>query len=511
MDAPATWWQLPGAAPLHATRRTLDRPTDGPRVALVAHALGTPLLPWQRYTADLATERTGAPWCPACQLDQVTGASTLEDPSAFGHTCPYAYQVVVVTVPRQSGKTTLMRAIGTDRCLAMPDTGVFYTAQTGKDARERWYDLVKAVKESPLRHLATVRSAAGSERVVWPNGSMFRCFAPLPKSLHGYTPPLVMLDEAFAHDELLGNDLMGAIGPAQITIPHRQLWIVSTAGTAESVFLRRWVEAGRAGEPGVAILEWAAGPDVADIYDPAAWPTFHPAMVDVDGRQLVTADALRMEANRLPRSEFERAYGNRWTRTSSNIIGAEAWDALRQDDQRPPTHLPPSEVVYAWDVMPDRSQADLVALWRPGPGKPVQARVVKSAPGMAWLADTVADLYGQGYRTFAYATDGPARELADELPAMPSARLVPVQGAEYADAWGQLLEAIARRQLRHDGSDVLAIHASNVATRPMVDRAAPSRRNSAGPVSAIIALMVGMWVLDHRPPPSPALDYRFAG
>lgn len=498
---PADWWELPGAAPLHATRRDLERPSDGNRVALVASTLGTPLLPWQLYTAQVATERVPSPFCLACA----------GHPAA--HTCPYAYQVVVVTVPRQSGKTTLMRAVGVDRGLAMPDQGVFYSAQTGKDARERWHDLVNAVKASPLRHLATVRSAAGSERVVWANGSMFRCFAPVAKSLHGYTPPLVMLDEAFAHDEQLGNDLMGAIGPAQITIPHRQLWIVSTAGTAASVFLRRWVDQGRAGEPGVAIFEWAAGPDVVDIYDPAAWPRFHPAMVNVDGRQLVTAEALSMEANRLPRSEFERAYGNRWTRTSSNIIAAEAWDALREDEQRPPHHLPPADVVYAWDVMPDRSQADLVALWRPGAGQPVQARIVKSAPGMDWVAPTVAELYGKGYRTFAYAPDGPGREVADELRAwsMPNARLVAVQGAEYADAWGQLLEAIARRTLRHDGSDVLAIHASNVATRPMVDRAAPSRRNSAGPVSGIIALMVGLYVLDHKPPPTPALDYRFAG
>lgn len=474
---PADWWELPGAAPLYATRRDPARPSDGPAIGLVADALGTPLLPWQRYSADVATE-------------------LLPDGR-------YAYQVVVLTVPRQSGKTTQLRAVGTHRGLSRDDCGVFYSAQTGKDARERWQDLVKAIRASPLAPLATVRSAAGSERVVWPNLSTFRAFAPVPTSLHGYTPPLVMLDEAFAHDEQLGNDLMGAIGPAQQTIPHRQLWIVSTAGTARSTFLRQWVEAGRAGAAGVCHLEWAAGPEL-DIYDPRSWPLYHPAMVPLaDGRQLATADYLASQAAQLSRSEFERAYGNRWTRTASVHIAADAWDGLREDDQRAPA----GRVVYAFDVMPDRSAAAVVAAWRAG--DVIQTRVAKAGPGMAWVAPAVADLRAAGHRTFAYAPDGPAREVADELERsrVTGLDLRTVTGAEYADAWGQLLEGIARRSFRHDGSDTLAIAAANVATRPMVDRAAPSRRNSAGDVSPIVALMVAMHVLDHTPPPG-QLSYR---
>lgn len=469
------WWDLPGAAPLHATRRDLGRRTEGPRIALVADALGTPLMPWQRYTADVATE-------------------LLEDGR-------YAYPIVVVSVPRQSGKTTLMRAVGTDRGLARRDTGVFYTAQTGKDARERWHDLVRAVKDSPLAPLATVRSAAGSERVVWPNGSMFRCFSPVATSLHGYTPPLVMLDEAFAHDQQTGDDLMGAIGPAQITIPHRQLWIVSTKGTARSVFLNQWLETARAGTPGVAILEWAAGSDV-DVYNPASWPAFHPALGFT-----ITADAIASEAERLPRAEFERAYGNRSTRTASHHISAEAWDRLADSAMRLPD-LDPAGVVFAWDTMPDRSRSALVALWRDR-GQ-LCGKVAKAAPGMAWLPDAVAELHGQGWRAFACAEDGPAREAADviERLELPGLQLETVGGRAYADSWGFLLQHIAEGTLRHDGGDALAIAAANVATRPLMDTAAPSRRASAGDVSPVIALMVGAYVLDHKAAPLPELDYR---
>jgi hypothetical protein len=453
-------------------------------VAIIADALGTPLLPWQRYTAAVAGE-------------------LLPDGS-------YAYPVVVVTVPRQSGKTTLMRAVGVDRGLARDSTGVFYTAQTGKDARERWQDLVARVKESPLAPLAQVRSAAGSERVVWPNGSTFRAFAPTPKSLHGYTPPLVMLDEAFAHDEQLGNDLMGAIGPAQVTLRNRQLWIVSTAGTAESVFLHRWIEAGRAGAEGVALLDWGV-PDDVDVYDAARWPEWHPGIVELPGtgEQLVTVEALRTEAERLPRSEFTRAYGNRRTRTASHLIAAESWDRLAGALEVPGLE---SGAVLAWDVMDDRSAAAITASWHDDAGQ-LRSTVVRTGPGMAWVADAVAQLHGFGWRDFGYATDGPAREVADELERRlgPTARLTGLGGREYADAWGWLMRHIAEATLTHDGSEQLATAAGNVATRPTRDSAAPSRRSSAGDITPLVALMIGAYVLDHRPPPTPALDYRFAG
>ena len=58
----------------------------GGAVAQVAKALGTPLMPWQRMVADVALE-----------LDPATGR--------------LAYRQIGLTVPRQSGKTTLLEAI----------------------------------------------------------------------------------------------------------------------------------------------------------------------------------------------------------------------------------------------------------------------------------------------------------------------------------------------------------------------------------------------------------------
>lgn len=170
--------------------------------------------------------------------------------------------MVVVSVPRQTGKTTLLRAVGAHSCLVC-GRDVFYTAQTGKDARERWLDLVKILRvNDALADRVKIGLRGGSEQVVFTDtGAAFRVFAPTPESLHGYTPPKVMIDEAFAQTGMSGELLMGAIGPAQITIRDRQIWIVSTAGTAESTFLHDWIDRGVEGTPRVAAFVWGARDD----------------------------------------------------------------------------------------------------------------------------------------------------------------------------------------------------------------------------------------------------------
>lgn len=463
------------AKPLHATARTPGRFTDGAGVAIVAQALGTPLMPWQRHVADVACER---------------------NPDGT-----YAYTAVVITVPRQSGKTTLLRAMAVYRCIVNESFPVFYTAQTGKDARERWEDLVKQIAKSPLRSKLKFARRAGSERVVFPNGSEFRCFAPVATSLHGYTPPLVILDEAFAHSEATGQDLMGAITPAQSTLSSRQLWVVSTRGTATSTFLDRWIESGRSGDPSVAHFEWAAGPGV-DVFDPAMWPTFHPALGIT-----ITAATIADAADKMPAAEFERAYGNRPTRTSTNLIPPAAWLSLAVCEDRPqsPPDFPP---VLAYDVAADRSSSVIVSTWRTPAGQ--QARVVQSGPGVAWLAGALTAMRRKWPRAvLCSADDGPVREVNDEL-TVAKVKHTTIDARAMAVAWGQLLRHITDRTLTHDGTPIFSDAAGSVVTRPRGDVAVPSRTLSPADIAPMVALMVGLYVLDHRPKPQGLPEVRFA-
>jgi phage terminase large subunit-like protein len=464
----------PPGRPLFATPRTPGLSTHGPRIRVVAANTGTPLMPWQEYAADVGTEQL---------------------PDGRFH-----YSIVVVTVPRQAGKTTIMRSVGVERAISYADAPCFYTAQTGKDARERWRDAVKALRSSAFRSQIKVREAAGSERVIFPNGSEFRCFAPIAAALHGYTPPLVMLDEAWDHTGARGDELMGAIVPAQITIPHRQLWIVSTAGTADSTFLRKWVEAGRAGAPGVCLVEYAA-PDDADPYDPQTWLDYHPAINHrrPDGTPQLTVRDLQDAADRNSRSEFERAYLNRWTVVSSMLVPAEVWRALYAD-QTPPD---PRSVTIAYDVAHDRSAATIVAAWRDG--DKIRGRVVMHEPGSSWLVPAIMDLRDSDQPPAAIAADdgGPAREVTDQLKQL-KVPIAELGARDYSTASGATLTAIREGTLTHDGHDLLAEAVAAAVTRPLSDGVAFSRRHSKGDIAPLVALTVAAWVVDHTPAKLPA-------
>ena len=65
-----------------------------------------------------------------------------------------------------------------------------------------------------------------------------------------------MVDEAWAHEDAW---LEQGLSPTMITRPQPQLWVVSTAGTHKSAYLRGKVERGRR-DPGstVAYFEWSA-------------------------------------------------------------------------------------------------------------------------------------------------------------------------------------------------------------------------------------------------------------
>lgn len=460
-------WRHEGAAPLFATPRDSSRPTEGRQVGLVAAALGTPFLPWQQYVADVAGERL---------------------PNG-----EYAYQVIVVSVPRQSGKTTLLRAVGAHRC-AVCGRDVFYTAQTGKDARERWMDLVTAVRSSDaFKGVTDIRLAAGSSRVIFPGGAAFRCFAPTAESLHGYTPPTVMLDEAFALSGPEGELLMGAIGPAQMTVVDKQLWIVSTMGTAESEFLNAWLAKAQAGAARVAGFVWGAGPEVDfDHLTPAEVAGYHPAVgFTINGKTLTAQDILDARATAGSAAEYERAYGNRLTKTASNLIPAGTWKRLAEEVPAPASTR---DLILTYDVAYDRMSATVMATWR-HEGVP-HSRIVMAGPGYAWVAPAVQDLR-ESWRPRAIGADdgGAAREVTDALE-VAGVEVATLGMRDLATASGRFLQRVQADDLTHDGSDLLANSVAGLVMRPSSDGLVVSRRHSTGDTSAAVSLIVGGHLLE---------------
>ena len=140
-----------GCPPRWGMPRRPDYPSWGDRAAEVAGLLGFDPMPWQ-----LGTLAGGLEVVPAGSPDGRGGR--------------LAYSMVVVTVPRQSGKTVIIFVVSTLRALAFgPSQSIAYTAQDRISARkkfEQYVELLRASAAFKERRDFTVRFQNGQERVV---------------------------------------------------------------------------------------------------------------------------------------------------------------------------------------------------------------------------------------------------------------------------------------------------------------------------------------------------------
>jgi hypothetical protein len=451
-----------------------DRPTAGSRIARVSVALGAPLMGWQRLAADIGAERLpdGRP----------------------------AYGIVVVSTPRQAGKTTLARAVCVDGMTARPDARVWSTAQTRNAARDRWTDGARALRRSPVFGAATsLRLANGSESATLSNGSTWRPFAPLPDAIHGETLTRALLDEAWAFDRVRGTELLQAIIPAGATVPEFQLWIVSAAGDDTSEFLADLIGAGAAGinaGTGVAAIVWSAdtdehAPDMVERVIAA-----HPA-VDLT----ITADKIREAAAVMEPREFLRAYGNTWTATTATLFPEHLVSpVLLPSDTRPGG----AAVTLSADVAPDRGSAAAAVAWHDTDlGRDVAA-VIAAGSGAGWIVEVLAGASRRYACPVTLDPIGPTAGLADDL-RRAGVAVNTLTTREVTTAAADLLGVIVAGSVGLV-SDPALLAALSVAARRTVGRDAWAfdRRGAAGDIAPLIATAHALYAL-RRPAAVPFL------
>lgn len=421
-------------------------------------------MPWQQHVADVAFE-----------IDPETGM--------------LAYREVRLTVPRQSGKTTLLLAVAIHRCLAFPEAqNVIYTAQNGVAARSKFIDdYLRVMERSAFASMFKPRLTSGHEALRWTNGSRFGVSASTEKSGHGQVLDLGILDEAFAH---VDARLEQAFRPAMNTREQPQLWIVSTAGTPEgSVYLLDKVTDGRervsrGDTSSVAYFEWSVADD-ADYRSEETWRACMPAL----GRT-TPLEAIQAAADQMSEPEFRRAYLNQWvTRAADDLaLPVEQWNTLADRRSRA---LDP--VAFAVDVSPDRSSASVASfgLREDGLG---HVEVIDNRPGTDWVVPRIAELVDR-WQPCAVAVEsrGPAASLiADFQAAQIDVQLI--AAGDMAAACGAFFDAVANGRLRHVDQVTLNTAVHGAKRRPMGDQWAYGRRSSSVDISPLVAATLARYV-----------------
>lgn len=421
--------------PRYGTPRTPDRPTLGHAVAEVARRLGKPLMPWQRHVADIALE-----------VDPDTGR--------------LAYNEVGLTVPRQSGKSTLILAKAVHRATA---TGFFgerqklvYTAQTRNKAREKWEEDYAADLKASRTFGPRIKPhfGNGNEHIRFPNGSRFGIESTTEKAGHGSTLDEAYIDEAFAQ---IDHRLEQAFSPAMITRPNTQLWWVSTAGWLDgSPYLIDKVQRGRDQadmgiRDGLAYFEWSA-PDDADPEDRDVWRECMPALglIRADGSGITEetiAGELRKMADRI--NDFRRAYMNQWVLKDApeaeTIIDLADWEHLANLEA-----VRPTPVAFSVEVSADRKWSSIGLAGRRTDGRR-HLQIVQAGRGTGWVPARVAELEAEWKPTGVLVNaSGPAGSLLAPLEAA-GVSVTKVTTSEYMQSCAMFADGVAEHTIHHAG------------------------------------------------------------
>ena len=346
---------------LYSTPRDQESRTLGRQVAAVAARLGYDPMGWQDHVYDVTLELEG-------RLPR--------------------YELNVVTVCRQQGKTTgVVAPIIVHRMLHWSETTpqrVVYGAQGVKEARDKWRDeiwpLLVASGYVRLGGLKPTWSLGDAGIRSSATGSVLTLTGMSEAADHGKTVHLAVLDEAWKMESFAREQ---AVRPSLVAIPDSQLFIFSTAGEYESVYLRRHVELGRrrvkngkSREAGASYHEWGLD-EKADWEDEKLWPAAVPALGTT-----ITLKRLRRLKATMPPDEFRRAHLNQWPlHAGAGAIPVTDWDACRAG---PGVAVTGDKLWVAADVPPRGQGGGALAVAGSG-----VVGIVEKGVGQGWAAAAI--------------------------------------------------------------------------------------------------------------------------
>lgn len=473
--------------PRYATARNLERATYGAHTAAAAAALKQPLFPWQRLVADVMGE--------------------VDDDGVL------VYRRGIISVQRQAGKTTLDLANDIQNCLMGPNRKIWYTAQSGQHATDKFLEMAEVFEHSPLRKLGKVRRSNGSARISFINGSELRPHPPTADSLHSKQSDKNTIDEGWFFDVVQAKALLGAIVPTtttrkMLTGQRPQLWLMSTEGTSESGYWNKLLDGFRAGDipEDTAFFDFGIPLDTAqpDVNDEAALAAFmdviarwHPGY----GYLFEMADLYGF-LDELGISEFMRAYGNKRTGAVSRVIPEADWRASSTLDPLPAG----APLCFAAAVGIDGVDTTITVTALDGHRKITE--VIDHRPGTGHALERLKELHAKHGAAFAIDGYGPSADLRDraERAGLP---LIDLKTAAVTAACQSVFAGMVppknapenwRRSWFYRPHPALDDAAELAAKRSVSDGAwLWGRRASVGSISALEAGTLSSWGVDHLP------------
>lgn len=417
----------------------------------------------------------------------------------------WAAKEVGVCVARQNGKGGILEIREVAEIDLVPhqrDCLVLHSAHEFATASQHFERLRYLIEETPRlskqMKKGGVKVANGKEGFYFKGERSIQFRARTKGGSRGYSADLVVLDEAMD----LPAAVMAAMFPTKRARPNPQVWYTGSAVDQQmhehGVTFTRLRERGVKGDDVLAWLEWSVeggNPETVPmdtLLDGEAHKRANPAIgirIDPEGFY----DELRSLG---PRAFAVEILGiGDWPRTdhvATNPIDYDSWAALADDGV-----IQTPEFV-SFDVSPERKGAIVIA-GRRKDGL-IQAELVESKGGTAWVAPRVADLVKKHRVEPVCDGRGPAFSLVPELRDL-GIEVETLNATDHAAACGHLVDAVERQSFRHLNDPELNAAVQAAVTRPLGDAWAWSRKDSSTNIAPLVAFTLAVSAaLTHEKP-----------
>jgi hypothetical protein len=398
---------------------------------------------------------------------------------------------VVLSIPRQVGKTFLVGMIVIALCLLHPGLTVLWTAHRTRTATKTFQTLKGMTSRAKVKpHMLEPRNANGEQEVRFRNGSVIMFGAREQGFGRGFDEVDV---EVFDEAQILTEKALEDMVPA--TNQSRQeagalLFFMGTPprpsdGDRGDEFTNRRAMALSGKARDMVYVELSADPD-ADPDDRKQWAKANPSF---PGHTPVEA-MLRMRANLTDVDSFRREGLGIWDDVAVNRpIPPAAWRALADPKG---AALSVSRVVLALDIPPERESAAIVACgFRPD--ESWQVEVVAHEPGTDWVVARLAAVAAA--RSISGVVIDQASAAASLIDAVESAglRVIKASSRDMAAACGGLFDAVVAsglRQVPHPSMDAALAGAKR---RKLGDAWALDRRSPGVDISPLVGAALAHW------------------
>lgn len=291
---------------------------------------------------------------------------------------------VVISIPRQVGKTFTVGALIFALCSLFPDMTVIWTAHRVRTHNETFRSMASMAERKDIApYIESVRRANGEQEIEFRNGSRILFGARESGFGRGFAKvDILVLDEA----QILTEKAMEDMVPATNAAPNGLVLMMGTPPRPSDpgeVFMNRRAAALSGDDPDVLYVEFSADRH-ASPDDRKQWAKANPSFP----RRTTESAILRMRKLLGSVESFLREGLGIWDEAAltKKAVSAKVWDDLA---------IPVAEVpadgrrVYAVRFSVDGSSVALAAAIRPEVG-PVHVEGIKLASmgdGTAWLVD----------------------------------------------------------------------------------------------------------------------------